>query len=167
MIETIINFHLSRYPAMQIQDLYKLIYQAAMGSEHAITDLEAVRIWFARELTELNDGPAEPLIDPISANGDIVRVHLRPFVASGHDPDLLLKAFIRTAHEYHGEIRMLEQYWQAAVDVAIFPAAQMNEYIRSMKEKNYPAVHHSPAYKQHYRPAYRIVALAFCPEIWL
>jgi len=167
MIETILRSHLSRYPAMQIQDLYKLLHQAAMGSEHAVTNPASARNWLKRELAEMGEGPTEPLIAPISADGRIARIHLRPFVAAGYDPDLLLEAFIRTANEFHGDVLLLEQYWQAAIATAKFPAAEMEEFIRSMKEQNYPAMHHSSEYEKLYRPAYRVVALVFCSDKWL
>ena len=167
MIESVLYSHLSRYPALQIQDLYKLLHQAAMGSEHALSDLESARNWLIRELAEMGEGLLEPLIDPISADGGIVRVHLRPYIAAGHDPDLLLDAFIRTANEYHGNAHLLEQFWQAAVNMAHFPTAKMDEFIRSMKAQNYSAVHHSSEYEKLYRPAYRVVALVFCSETWL
>jgi hypothetical protein len=166
MIETVLQTHFSRYPAMQIQDLYKLIHQASMGSEHAVPDSETARTWLTRELADMGAGIPEPLIDPISADGDIVRIHLRPYLAAGHEPDLLLEAFIRTANEYIGEARRLEGYWQAAVNAARFPAEMMDEYIQSMKARSYPAVHHSPEYGRSYRPAYRVVVLAFCPQNW-
>jgi hypothetical protein len=167
MIGTILHSHLSRYPAMQIQDVYKLLHQAAMGSEHAISHLESARNWLKRELAEMGEGPPEPLLDPISPNGKIVRVHLRPFVAAGHDPDVLLDAFIRTANEHHGDVRLLEQFWQVAIATPKFPSMEMEEFIRSMKADYYPAVHHSTEFEKLYRPAYRVVALAFCPVKWL
>ena len=167
MIEAILRSHLSRYPVMQIQDLYKLVHQASMGSEHAVTDTQSARNWLTRELAEMGEGLLEPLIAPISADGEIARVHLRPYIAAGHDPDLLLEAFIRTASDYHGDVRLLEQYWQAAVTTAKFPAAKMDKFFLSMKAKFYPAVHHSTEYEKLYRPAYRVVALAFCPDTWL
>ena len=151
---------------MQIQDVYKLLHQAAMGSEHAISDPESARGWFSSELAGIGDGPPEPMIDPISADGGIVRIHLRPFIEAGHDPDLLLEAFIRTAGEYRGNVRLLEGYWQTAVALDKFPAIKMDDFIRTMKARNYSAVHHSTEYGKLYRPAYRVVALAFCPGAW-
>jgi hypothetical protein len=167
MIETVLHSHLSRYPAMQIQDLYKLLHQAALGSEHAVANLDSARNWLLREMAEMGEGSPEPLIDPISPGGRIVRVHLRPFIAAGHDPDVLLDAFVRTANEHHGDVHLLEQFWQAATATSKFPALEMEELFRSMKAQNYPAVHHSSAYEKLYRPAYRVLALAFCPAIWL
>lgn len=137
-----------------------------MGSEHAVSDPESAQNWLVRELTEMGEGVLEPLIDPISADGEIVRIHLRPYVAAGHVPDLLLDAFIRTANEYRGDVHLLERFWQAAVNLEYFSAAKMEEFIRSMKTQNYPAVHHSPEYERLYHPAYRVVARAFCPETW-
>lgn len=167
MIETVLYSQLARYPAMQIQDLYKLIHQAAQGSEHAVANPDSARNWLLREMAEMGEGPRESLIDPISPGGEIVRIHLRPFVAAGHDPDGLLDAFIRTANEYHGDVHMLEGFWQAAITLSNFPPEEMEDFFRSMKDQNFPAVHHSPEYEKLYRPAYRVIALAFCPAIWL
>jgi hypothetical protein len=152
---------------MQIQDMYKLLHQAAMGSEHAVTDPESARNWLKRELAEMGEGLQEALIDPISLGGEIARVHLRPFVAAGHNKDILLDAFIRTANEVYGDVRLLEGFWQAAISTSKFSSVKMEEFFQSMKEKNYPAVHHSPEYEKLYRPAYRVVALNFCPGSWL
>jgi hypothetical protein len=85
-IEDVLHAHIARYPAMQIQDIYKLVHQAAMGSEHAISSARGPRMWLERELAEMGSGPEETLIDPISGDGQIVRVHLRPFLARGGDP---------------------------------------------------------------------------------
>jgi len=165
VIERIVRDHLSRYPALQIQDLYKLLHQAALGSEHAVPDRGSVERWLTRELAEMGEGIPEPLIDPISNDGEIVRIHLRPYVAARHDPMMLLDAFIRTANEHHGDIRLLEQYWQNAVLMDIFPVPEMDDFFRGLKEKGFPAVHHSAEYERLYKPAYRVVSLALCPEL--
>jgi hypothetical protein len=62
--------------------LYKLLHQAILGSGHAISDLEGARKWLERELTEMDSRYDETAIDPISPDGEIVRVHLRPIIAS-------------------------------------------------------------------------------------
>ncbi|HEU0296486.1 MAG TPA: hypothetical protein VFR47_27365 [Anaerolineales bacterium] len=156
-IEAVLRSHLVRYPSMQIQDMYKLIHQAALGSEHAIASADGARQWLQRELTQMGSGPEESLIDPISPDGQIVRVHLRPFVAQGGDPEALLNAFIRTANEFHGSQQVLNAYWKAAVELQQFPSPEMNEFIESMRLKKYPAVHHSADYESLYRPAYRVM----------
>jgi len=165
-IETILQSQLRRYPEMRIQDVYKLLHQAALGSEHAVSDPESARRWLTRELAEMGEGGSEPLIDPISPSAEIGRIHLRPYIASGHNPDLLLDAFIHTANEYRGDTQLLEQYWKDAVGMAEFSTREMDEFFNALKEKNYPAVHHSVEYEKLYRPAYRVVAFAFISGTW-
>jgi hypothetical protein len=166
MIEKILQSHLDRYPAMQIQDLYKLLHQAALGSEHAVSNPDSARNWLTRELSEMGQGNAEPLIDPISPDGKVVRVHLRPFIAVGHDPELLLEAFIRTANEYRGDAQLLERYWEEAAAMKGFSRQKLEQFFIGMKARKYPAVHHSMEYVRLYRPAYRVIAPTLFRGIW-
>jgi hypothetical protein len=149
---------------MQIQDLYKLIHQAALGSEHAISDLEAPRQWLERELAEMGSGPEETLIDPISADGKIVRVHLRPFLAHGGDAGTLLSAFVRTANAFHGDKAVLQDYWNAATELRPFSSVEMIAFIETARAQDFPAVHHSPEYERLYRPAYRVIKRKYLDE---
>jgi hypothetical protein len=126
-----------------------------------------VERWLERELADMGEGASEPLVDPISHDGNIVRVHLRPYVAAGHNPRDLLEAFIRTANNHRGEAQLLEQYWQNAVTSAVFPVHEMNVFFSTLKSRSFPAVHHSPEYERLYRPAYRVISLATCPELRL
>lgn len=142
---------------MQIQDLYKLIHQAAMGSEHAISNPEGVHKWMERELSEMGTGSDEPRIDPISDDGQIVRIHLRPFIAEGGDPVKLLDAFIQTAKEFRGDTQILRKYWNIATSMKYYSSNEMDDFIGSMQTQNYPAVHHSSKYESFYRPSYRVV----------
>jgi hypothetical protein len=96
-------------------DLYKLIYQAAMGPEHAVSDEAGARKWLLEEIRNLGSGPEEPLVDSISPDGGVVRVHLRPFVRAKADVEQLLDAFLYTAHEFHGSTQRLETYSKDAV----------------------------------------------------
>jgi hypothetical protein len=160
-IEAVLTDHAARYPAMQMQDLYKLIYQAALGCEHAISDLQAARKWLEREIAETEPDSSEPVLDPISDDGQIVRVHLQPFLAAGGRPEALLQAFIRTASEYRGDVKVLEHHWNIAAGLGVYPAAEMSAFIQSMKKLAYPVVHHSPEYRHLYRPAYRVVWVRF------
>ena len=156
-IEAVLHVHFSRYPAMQIQDVYKLLHQAAFGSEHAISNPEDARKWMERELAEMGSGSDGITIDPISADGQIVRVHLRPFLAQGGNLETLLVAFIRTANEFHSDKNTLESYWKIATGMMQFSPIKMDEFIGSMRAEGYPALHHSPMYEKMYRPAYRVI----------
>jgi hypothetical protein len=168
-LEHILANHLARTPQMQVQDLYKLLHQAALGSGHAVKDIESARGWLERELAEMGAGPDDPLFDPISPDRSILRVHLRPYFAAGKDPELLLQAFVRTANKWQGSTEKLKEYAAAAARLAnkgqweIRPEA-IEAFFATMEAQAYPAVHHSETYARLYRPAYRVVAREFLEE---
>jgi hypothetical protein len=159
----------ARYPQMQIEDLYKLLHQSALGSEHAVRDGQAARDWMERELAEMGTGPDDPLLDPLSPDGQIVRVHLRPYLLAGKNPETLLEAFIRTANDWHGSVDKLKEYGAAAAQLALagtgaIQAEVIEAFFANMAAHDYPAMHHSKSYENLYRPAYRVVARKFLEE---
>jgi len=170
-MRNILTDHATRYPAWTLEDLYKLVHQSAMGSEHSVKDEVAVREWLIRELGELGRGPQEPLLDPISPDGLIIRVHLRPYARLGFDDALLLEAFLRTAREFRGSNDLVERYGKVAVELIREGKLQVreddvNRFFAEMRACAYPAVHHSPVFEERYRPAYRVVSSRFLqPEI--
>lgn len=162
----ILKAHMSRYPYMQVQDLYKLLHQTTFGSEHAIKNEESARKWLEQELNEMNDGPDEPLLDPISPGGEIIRVHLRPYFIERKDPKFLLIAFLRTAKEWRGSKETLRSYAQVAAQLADshgwpLHKFEIEAFFAKMEAMDYPAAHHSAIYSDLYRPAYRVVARRF------
>jgi hypothetical protein len=157
MFASILRAHQKRYPEMGVQDLYKLAYQAALGPEHAVVDIPGAHDYLQRELESMGAGPPEPLLDPISGDGELVRVHLRPYMESGGDPGVLLDAFMRTANEYHGSTMDLETYWQAARQTGLWSLSAMDEFFTEMKTEGYSPVHHSEVYRRLYQPAYRVI----------
>jgi hypothetical protein len=165
----ILTSHFARTPSMQLQDFYKLLHQAALGSEHAVRDEQAARDWFMRELADMGTGPDDPLLEPISPDGQVLRIHLRPYLRTGKDPATLLQAFIRTANEWHGSTEKLKEYAAAAASMTLpnmgkFSPEEIKAYFAKMETQGFPAVHHSEVYERLYRPAYRVVARQYLEE---
>jgi hypothetical protein len=162
----ILSNQLLRYPRLEVQDLYKLVYQAAMGSEHAVQDAAMARDWLERELGELGEGPEEAAVDSISPAGRIVRINLRPYIAAGGNPTALLTAFVRTANEYQGTLPLLRRFWsfvERMADAREWPFAlvELEGFFGKMETGGFPAVHHSRAYQRAYHPAYRVIVYDF------
>jgi hypothetical protein len=169
-IGTLIDGHLSRYPRMELADVYKLLHQAALGSGHAIESL-AARNRLREEIGKATDGPEEPVVDPISPDGRLARVHLRAFVAAGYDLDELLEAFVKTAQSYLPSIDRLERFCGCVGDLAAqgripFSRDQAVDYLAGLAAAGYPVVRHSKSYRDAYRPAYRVVALDCLPTAY-
>jgi hypothetical protein len=169
LMKSILNDHSRRYPYWALDDLYKLIHQASMGSEHYLEDEAAVRDWLLTELKQLRPGPHEPLVDPISPDGKIVRVHLRPFSDLDIDAEPLLQAFILTGKRIIGSTDLLLKYAEQAESLAEngdlpFSSEKIRRYINRLGASGFPAVHHSERYVEEYRPTYRVVAFDLLPE---
>jgi hypothetical protein len=123
-----------------------------------------------REVAGLGPGPSEPLVDPISPDGRIVRIHLRPFVEQHGDLDRLAAAFVQTATTFRGSKDSLAPAWAQVVRLAAkgevpFSAGDAERFGAAMAAEGYPAVHHSKEFNERYRPAYRVVAREFLPGL--
>lgn len=158
----IVSSHLFRYPLMQSVDLYKLLYQAAMGSAHSVNDIEEARERLYGEMEGLVHGPPEPMLDIISADGAVARINLRPYLAAEGDPESLLKAFLITTEEFRGSGAKLDRYCEwisMMVREHLLPQelSDVDVYLKEMSSSNYPAVHHSSIYRSSYSPAYRVI----------
>lgn len=168
-MRSILTQHARRYPKWAVADLFKLIHQAATGSEHALSDEAQARDWLKRELAQLGPGPDEPLLDPISPEGRVVRIHLRPFTRRHLDAEALLQAFILTANAFPPAPDRLLEYAAVAGQLAQeallpFSAKRVSRYLGDWRAAGFPAVHHSRRYTENYLPAYRVVARAFLPS---
>jgi len=158
----------ARHPRMEAQDVYKLVHQAMLGSRHAGLDSAMAAAWLDREVADLGTGPDEPVVDTISGDGRMVRVNLRPFLASGGDRAALVLAFIRTAREHVGSAEDLGRqlgYAERMGDAGLIPVSRpsLHAFFETMRSRGYPAVEHSAAYLAAYRPAYRVVLSALVP----
>ncbi len=188
-----VRIHLARYPLMQVEDLYKLVHQSVFGNAHAAGDPEAARARLLGEIAGLETPPAclpahvpagppvragiprpapeaaaepdagEPMIDPISGDGSLVRVHLRPYVGNGCAPDALLSAFLRTASLPRGSLEEFRRAWDEAVGFACaadrfrFTRKALGRFAEDAESAGLPPVSHSAPYRAAYRPAYRVV----------
>lgn len=158
--------HAQRYPLMQLEDLYKLIHQASFGSEHAIQNPDSAFQRLRDEWVCMGEGPPEPLCEEISPDGLILRVHLRPYAASGGDLETLFSAFLQTATGSRSRPQDMLSYAECAIALAeqgelLWRAEDIRRFIARRREEGWPVVHHSEAYRKTYRPAYRVIASCY------
>ena len=163
-VSQLLSSHLQRYPVMQLDDIYKLLHQAALGPGHAVKDAAVARAWLEKEAAELGPAPVEPENDIISPDGKLARVHLRSWLASGRSLDDLNRAFVETAHSYPPSREKLEKFCGCLGDLAgaggiPFAQQEVVTYFDRIAQASYPVVHHSKTYSDAYKPAYRVVAI--------
>lgn len=165
-VSQLLGRHFARYPRMQLDDVYKLLHQAALGGGHAVNDEATARKRLDAEIAALDDGPEEPAQDLISPDGRLARIHLRGFLAAGGDPAELHRAFVASARGYQAAPDKLAKFCGCLGDLAGaggIPFAQPDvvRYFAEIASAGYPVVHHSPAYRKAYKPAYRVIAVEY------
>ena len=118
-VNQLLSAHLARYPAMQLDDIYKLLHQAALGPGHAVDNPAATRKRLDDEIAALDEAPAELLQDVISPDGRLGRVHLRAYLASGGSAETLHRAFVETANSYPASPDKLAKFCSCLGDLAV------------------------------------------------
>jgi hypothetical protein len=152
-----------RHPKVEIQDLYKFAFQAAMGNEHIMADTAMVRSYLQEEWNTTDTSSMQPLAEYLSSDSSIVRINLRPYKQRGGNIEKLVAAMIQTAKEIQPSVLLLKIYLGTIItlaDDAIIPfeVKDVKIYFQEMEKKNFPAVHHSKRYEEFYHPAYRVIA---------
>jgi len=161
-LRAILIAHAKRYPLMQPTDAVKLIYQNVFGGGHLIRDEEACLNYLRREYASVEKKPAAALYEDIG-NG-IVRVNLAALKED--DLEQLGKAFIDSAAKHKGtldsflhKLKVLRMLTEEGVFT--FDTNALNAYLSEYEAAGYPAVSHSPKYREVYKPAYRIIRKAY------
>lgn len=157
-LEQILREHAKRYPLMQPCDAVKLIYQNEFGGGHLIRDEQACLNYLRREYADLEKDPTVPLYEDIG-NG-IVRVNLAAVREEALEQ--LGQDFIASAAKHKGTLdsflnKLGVLHKLTTAGVFSFDLDALNAYLSEYKAAGYPAVSHSPEYRQAYNPAYRVI----------
>ena len=155
---------LAAEPSATVEDVYKWLFQAARGGEHAAPSEDAARAWLEREWAGLGPPlPGEPLVVPLRPDGAVVRLNLRPFKAAGGDPEALLRAFLASARSFRADAGLFVGAWRAfgralpREGEAGTEAEAFARLDREAERAGWPARHHSGGYEAARHPAYRVL----------
>lgn len=151
--------HCLRYPNLQIEDLFKYIFQSAHGCEHMVSSPEMAVNWICREYVAGGYG-AE--IDTEPLDGGYSRAHLC-WLDRGLSPQTLGALFCRSAKaEVDGRVKLLEKLDVAGEMIKAgelpFSSEEFEEKRALWEREGYSALHHSSCFRETYHPAYRVIA---------
>lgn len=150
---------------VRIEDAYKWLFHATMGGEHAVHSEEGPRVWLQNEWNHLpNVRDPEPLVVSLRPDGSVLRVNLRPYKRAGRDPEMLLQLFVASAQTFKADRTAFRAEWSALgrrlsrepVGHLTYPEWRRLE--RQTGPLGYPAIHHSKAFEEARRPAYRVIS---------
>lgn len=148
--------HQARYPLMTPQDYGKLAYQTEFGPRHMAPEPETVLSCLLREWGAVPSWdaalPAEDLGEGVS------RFHL----TGAYDPEeaapLLARLFLRTAQERRGSLDGLLEKLKLLRELEI---PGMDGWLAEYRRQDFPAVHHSEAFRAAYHPHYRLLSARY------
>jgi hypothetical protein len=170
MLEIILK-HLSWYPLMKPRDVYKLVFQGVMGSEHLISSPEGFIKYLAEEFEPLLPEPAGRLFEPIRPDRSLLRINLRSYKALQLGVDILIPHLLETARTFLGDPSQLQAVWMALVQsceqgqITNFDIAEIHQFTGWLEGLGFPAVHHSEVYIREYQPAYRLISAQYAHQL--
>ena len=165
-IDQILIHHANAYPLMLPQDAVKLLYQSEFGPGHLVSDPVSSLQRLREEYSSVPHSPSSPLSEDIG-NG-LVRIHLSAIDPASLSLEQLNDCFVRSAEQHTGcrdsflqKLNTLRSLTNRAV--FSFSPVELEEYLTSYIASGFPAVSHSPRYRNAYQPAYRVVRRSCLP----
>jgi len=158
----LIHTHIARYPAMELDDVYKLLYQSVMGPAHILQNKELAYSYLKREFESHDDNYETKLYVDISLEHDLVRLNIPLFRKEG-SLDALFDMMLETQIKARPDEAKLKCYWVKLGSLIEdnyfeqFTPNQWNKLNKILHENDFPHLSHSVTYKNLYKPSYRIV----------
>ena len=158
----LLRAHFESHPALQIQDIFKFLFQSAFGCEHLVSSPEGAVAYIEKEY-EAMGGSGEPAVEEL--DGDFCRVPLA-YMKLGLSAETLGRLFVASAeHREDGAEALAEKIACARQMVSEgalpFSLADFDAAVAQWAEMGYPAVHHSETFREAYRPCYRVISKKF------
>src|SRR3990170_2309710 len=93
---SLIRMHEELRPLLRSVDVYKLLYQGIFGVGHILGEGAFERLEAETRGLKMDEHTEEPLVEPVSIDGSMVRVNLRPYIRQGLPLDELFSAMKET-----------------------------------------------------------------------
>ena len=158
--------HFEAYPRLQIRDIFKFIYQSSFGCEHMISDVSRASEMIRSEYDGISAERAD-MTTPL--DGDFSRVDLS-LLDYGIKAETFGKLFYMSSKCKTVGLPKLQQMLEAADELILcgklpFSHSEFTSAVNEWAAQGYPAVHHSDAFREAYKPAYRVLSKKYVPYL--
>ena len=156
--------HCQDYPSLEIQDVFKYLYQSSFGCEHLVSSLPFAIDYIISE-SQACVKNHDKLIDAL--DGEYSRVHLS-YLNQGLSAETLGKLFVTSAKKEDNGRSELENKLEIAKALIResqipFSPLEFEKGVNDWKTIGYPAIHHSDVFRTEYSPAYRVISNKYVP----
>ena len=159
--------HAKKHPSIMPQDVAKFCYQASLGAEHLLSDIEAAQRYFDAEFERVEERQGD-LVEFLT--DELCRVDLGVWKSRGLPKEALFDAFAESASVKNGGKEILSGYLDDAEacfgELELkFSLNEWRNFLEKYADAGMPAVHHSEAYREHEKPSYRVVRRTILDKI--
>ncbi len=163
MTRKLLEEHLKAYPSLEIQDVFKFLFQSSFGCEHLVSSLDGAIGYISREYAELR--PEQGNIEPL--DGGYSRVPLS-YMDNGLTSETLGKLFFLSARKEEngqGDLKNKLNIAAQLVSEGVFPFSEkdFSDAVTEWERLGFPAVRHSQAFRDNYSPSYRVISNKYIP----
>ena len=156
-LRNILLMHAEKYPLAEPTDLLKLVYQAAFGPGHLITDRALATSYIAKEMQTAKEEAV--LLEPIG--GGYARLYLGAARKSCLSPEEIASRFFLAAKR-QGAPALFDEMIAELVRLCnegqfAFSPDILRSTIDAWEADGRPLFRHSETYRNAYAPAYRLV----------
>ncbi len=159
----LVQWHLHHHTAVGITDVYKLLYQGVMGAEHLLQDEQRAHDFLTKEWDAVPSDKNLMLLEPVSVNGQVVRLNIARAKANGVSLQQVWQVFYFSVQNFILDKDVFEHVWALFYQLCEeqklpFEIHDVQAFTENVRMQNFPAMHHSEAYRKANRPAYRVVS---------
>ena len=144
-------------PALEQEDAVKFVFQAMLGVGHLLSDPEIVTAYLVRETERLRADPDEPLLEQLSPAW--CRLNLRRAMAEGLTPRMIAGMMLASGNATRFNRQDVYETCGKLAEEGVIRLTGTAELERVTDENRLPS--HSAAYREKYRPAYRVISAAW------
>ena len=161
-LKELIEWHTANKQSLQVQDIYKMLYQSIYGPSHLLANLIRAEENLKTEYRAIIASGDEQMIEPISLDGSIIRVNLRPYKAYEGNIDLLFEVLRKSASQVKGDEAAFIALWQELTLLVEkgklqFDISEVKKFSQELRERGAHVKHHSGEYLAANKPTYRVV----------
>ena len=166
-VQNLLASHMNRYPKMEIQDIYTLIYQGAMGAFYFSANVEDFEERLLDEFASIPPNKKIPMWETIRPDGSLVRLHLGALKARGGNAGVLSTLCVWTTSVFAGSKKDLIDGWEtfrrliSEKRISKYAGEDVDVFTEWLEGNDFPGTRHTVTYREAYQPHYRLIKREF------